>query len=190
MSVLNEPVLVLNCGWNPLKTTTVQDAFTCIFAEKAKILNPDDCSVHDFESWIMLPVGIHPCIRTYSSSIRLPEVIVLASDGRFGRRDKIAFSRKNLLKRDGNVCQYCGCGPTDEKLTIDHVFPRSRGGKGGWLNCVAACWTCNSSKKNKTPEEAGMKLLSKPYEPKWSPVFRSSGFKPSWAQFLPDKLMA
>jgi len=191
MSVLNDPVLVLNNGWNPLKTMTVREAFKDLFAGTAKIIDPMDCTTHDFESWILLPaVDGHPCIKTYMSAIRLPEVIVLDSDGRFGRRDKIAFSRRNLLKRDGNVCQYCGRSAGKEKLTIDHVYPKSRGGKNGWLNSVAACWTCNSAKKNKTPEEAGMKLLNKPYEPKWSPVFRANGFKPSWSQFLPEKLMA
>lgn len=191
MSVLAEPVLELNNGWNPLKTTTVRNAFSKIFKGTARIVNPDDCTLHDFESWLMLPyVEGHPYMETYAAKIRLPEIIVLNSDGRFGRRDKIAFSRRNLLKRDNHSCQYCGLGFPKNELTVDHVFPKSRGGSSGWLNMVAACFPCNSKKKDLTLAESGMKLLSKPYEPKWSPLFKANSFKPSWKQFLPDKLFA
>lgn len=193
MSVLNEPVLVLNKGWNPIGTYTVRTAFKQVFADKAKIVDPSSCEIHDFESWVKLPIiEGHLTIQTYNSGFRAPEVIVLESDGKFGRRDKLAFSRRNLMKRDGHTCQYCGKSPSTEKLTIDHIVPKSRGGKSLWNNCVMACLPCNFAKANRTPDEAGMKLRIKPFEPKWTPVFKvaPSKFKASWGQFIGDKLMA
>lgn len=190
MSVLNEPVLVLNKGWMPLEACTVRKAFTKVFADNAKIIDPSDCQTYDFESWIKLPLRDgDKMITTYMSGFRAPEVIVLASDGKPGRRrNKIAFSRRNLIRRDGNTCQYCGDHSSGVELTVDHVFPQSRGGQSIWINCVAACLPCNFKKGNRTPEEANMELLTKPYEPKWSPIFRISTlkYKESWKQFLPE----
>jgi len=190
MSVLNEPVLVLNKAWNPIGTYTVRTAFKQVFADKAKIVDPLDSSLHDFESWVLLPlIAGEAFVHTYSSGFRAPEIIVLESDGKFGRRDKLAFSRRNLMKRDGHTCQYCGKSPTTDKLTIDHVMPKSRGGKSLWHNCVMACLPCNFVKANRTPDEAGMKLRVKPFEPKWTPVFKvaPTKFKPSWKHFINEK---
>ena len=68
----------------------------------------------------------------------------------------------NVLRRDGHRCQYCGSA---ERLTLDHVLPRSRGGKDAWENLVAACTPCNNKKSNRTPEEAGMPLARRPFRP-------------------------
>jgi len=73
------------------------------------------------------------------------------------------LNRKNILKRDGYKCAYCG--RSDLPLTIDHVIPRSHGGKDTWENLVAACYRCNNKKGNRTPAEAEMPLLIKPYTP-------------------------
>lgn len=185
MSVLNEPVLVLNNSWIPIDTFTVRNAFTKVFKGTAKIVDPADCVIYEFEEWLMLPVlPEHKIVATASGGFRLPEIIVITTEGRYGRRSRINFSRRNLAKRDGHICQYCGKG--SGQMTIDHVMPQSRGGKGGWLNSVLACFPCNSRKGDKTPEEANMKLKQKPYEPKWSPVFRVSeeNRRASWAQFI------
>lgn len=193
MSVMAEPVLVLNNGWNPITTYTVRKAFSKIFAGNARIVDPTDCQLYDFEAWVKLPVlEGHLTIQTYSSGFRAPEIIVLESDAKFGRRDKMAYSRRNCMKRDSHTCQYCGKQPTSEKLTIDHVFPQCRGGKSSWLNCVASCLPCNFKKADRTLEESGMKLRNKPYEPKWTPIFKVSPvkFKKSWAQFVGEKMMA
>lgn len=72
------------------------------------------------------------------------------------------FTREGMLKRDNYTCRYCrGFGDT-----MDHVVPESRGGETSWLNCVTACWSCNNMKDDRTPEEAGMRLLWEIYEPK------------------------
>lgn len=190
MSVLNEPVLVLSKNWMPLESCTVRQAFAKIFSEKAKIIDPQDCSVHEFESWVQLPLRDgDPMITTYMSGFRAPEIIVLESDGKPNRRrTKIAFSRKNLIRRDNHTCQYCGSVTSDSKMTIDHVVPKSKGGTSAWTNCVAACLPCNFRKGNKTPEDANMLLRMRPYEPKWSAVYRVSPqrYKESWKQFLKE----
>lgn len=188
-SILSEPVLKLNKGWNPIDTTTVRDALSDVFAETAKIINPEDCSLHDFMSWAELPpIEGAPVLATAWMYIRLPEVIVLTeSDGKIGRkRDIVPYSRRNVFKRDSHTCQYCGGSKT---LTLDHVFPRSRGGKSNWTNVITSCFDCNLAKKDRTPEEAGMKLRNyRPFEPRWSPIFKVSvsKYKPSWKQFVSE----
>ena len=79
-----------------------------------------------------------------------------------------ALSRKNILLRDRNSCQYCGIVLPAGELTLDHVLPRSRGGADSWENLVTACRLCNLRKGWKTPEEAMMRLLRVPGPPRWS----------------------
>jgi 5-methylcytosine-specific restriction endonuclease McrA len=97
---------------------------------------------------------------------------------RFKRdRIRIKFSRLNIYARDGFVCQYCGARKPTEDLTFDHVQPRSRGGKTDWSNIVCCCAICNAAKADRTPAEAGMKLLRAPKKPHWLPsvTVRMSG---------------
>ncbi len=76
---------------------------------------------------------------------------------------KIILSRKNILRRDGHRCQYCG--KSDSMLTVDHIIPKARAGEDTWENLVAACVQCNNRKGDKTPEEAHMHLPRKPMRP-------------------------
>jgi 5-methylcytosine-specific restriction endonuclease McrA len=193
-AILNEPVLVLSKNWLPMETCTARKAFVSVFAEKALFVNIEDCSTHDFMSWASLEVlDGQPCLKTARMHIRLPEVVVLSSPGRpEKKRDTIVFSRRNLMKRDRHICQYCGKQFQPADLTIDHILPKTRGGKSAWLNCVMSCFDCNSFKSNRTPAEAGMALLNKPSEPRWSPIFRvpHSRYKESWKQFVPETCFA
>jgi hypothetical protein len=75
------------------------------------------------------------------------------------------FSRKALVKRDRSVCQYCNKKLSANQITIDHVVPRSQGGVTSFINCVVACQLCNSKKDNRTPDQAGMRLLRRPTLP-------------------------
>lgn len=102
------------------------------------------------------------------------------------------YNRGVVLQRDEFTCQYCARFLTFREATIDHVVPRSRSGKNHWTNCVAACKTCNRRKDNKTPEEAGMRLLRRPGLPTvthfWLSDMRSEpspeDWHPSWAQYV------
>ena len=179
-------VLVLNKQWIPIDSCTVYTAFSKLFSESAKFMDLETSELHGVQAWLDLPVwnGM-PCLIASKGAIRIPEVMVLVDSEAFPKRRVMQFSRRNLLRRDKHTCQYCG---KTEELTIDHVFPRTKGGKSVWKNCVMACLRCNSRKADRTPEEANMVLKQKPFEPAWSPVFRVAPErrKESWKRFLPE----
>lgn len=202
MSVLDDFVLVLNKNWTPINTCSVRGAFCDLFSGSGRFIDTDDFSLHEVESWLDRPVRENDvAIRTARLSIRAPEIIVLRS-GVVPVRHVMAFSRKNLIRRDRMSCQYCGVRPGAINLTVDHVMPKTRGGKSSWLNCVMSCKPCNTRKADRTLEQSGMRLRprpemqmlhpnepekwSLPYEPAWSPIFRvhSTGYKPSWEAFV------
>jgi 5-methylcytosine-specific restriction endonuclease McrA len=87
----------------------------------------------------------------------------------FIKRNKteiVAFSRKSVFKRDCFSCQYCGIFLTYDNITMDHIIPKKLGGSNSFLNCVAACQSCNLFKGDKTLEESGLKLLNQPFIPR------------------------
>lgn len=139
-------VLVLNQSYEPLSVCSVQKAVILLYLRKADI------------------VVEHPsrCIHTVSSTYPFPSVIRLAHYRRVSFR-QVLLSRKNILRRDGHRCQYCG--GTTAPLTVDHVVPRARGGTDTWENLVTACLPCNNRKRDHTPERAGMTLRSIPRRP-------------------------
>jgi 5-methylcytosine-specific restriction endonuclease McrA len=92
----------------------------------------------------------------------VPSVIRLLEYRRIPHQTR-ALSRKNILLRDRNTCQYCGEVLSSSDLTLDHVMPRSRGGASSWENLVACCHLCNRRKGNQLPAEASMKLLREPH---------------------------
>ncbi|MFH1142940.1 MAG: HNH endonuclease [Candidatus Eisenbacteria bacterium] len=187
--MLNEPSLVLNRSWFPIGTTTVREAICLVYREAAKALDPQDFSVHDFDSWASLGVARdEPCVRSVALRIRIPEIIILTQYDAIPAR-RVAFSRRNIYKRDHYRCQYCGAHPPLVDLTVDHIVPRSVGGRSTWENCVLACLRCNRRKANRTLAEAGMRLLQWPVEPHWSPCIAIPIAKrrASWEQFVSEK---
>ncbi len=186
---LAAPTLVLNRNWVPVDVTTVRRALVLLFRRVARVVKPEDFSDHDFTSWAGMGVSRgEPCIHTVTLSIRVPEVILLL---RYGARPRtvVAFSRKNIFLRDGYTCQYCGARPGTEELSIDHVLPRSRGGKTTWENCVLACMVCNSRKASRTLDESGLALIRQPERPRWAPhlTLAIGRRKISWEHFVSDK---
>ena len=101
-------------------------------------------------------------IRSVSASMPFPSIVRLSMYVRVPFK-KIILSRKNILRRDGHRCQYCG--RSDLSLTIDHVLPLSRGGEDAWENLVCACVQCNNRKGDRTPDESSMPLRRKPMRP-------------------------
>ncbi len=87
-----------------------------------------------------------------------------------GIRRGVKFSRANVFSRDGYACQYCGMKKPRSELSFDHVLPRTAGGRTGWENIVTACRPCNLKKRNRTPEQAGMRLLRPPTRPTSLPI--------------------
>ena len=103
-------------------------------------------------------------VRSPSCEYDLPAVIALKQYLRY-RPLRVRYSKRNVFLRDGHQCQYCGDQLPKSHLTLDHVFPRSRGGASTWENSVTACEPCNHRKRDRTPEEAKMPLLSQPARP-------------------------
>ncbi len=143
--MLNKAVLLLNQNYEPLTVCNVKKAVILIYLGKAEIVEKSVLWLHSVNSVFPLPSVIR-----LVSFIRLP-------------RKKILLNRKNLLVRDQYRCQYCG--RRTHPLTIDHVIPKQYGGKNTWDNLVVACLPCNNRKANRTPEQAGMKLLATPKKP-------------------------
>ncbi|KPQ00934.1 MAG: Restriction endonuclease [Bacteroidetes bacterium HLUCCA01] len=145
MDMLNSTVLILNQDYQPLSVCDVRKSLLLIFLEKAELLHDDPGRK----------------VRTVRTEFSFPSVIRLRRYARIPYKH-IVLTRKNIMKRDGNKCQYCG---KTSDLTIDHVLPRSRGGQDTWENLVTACGKCNHKKGNRTPREAGMPLFREPYRP-------------------------
>ena len=101
--------------------------------------------------------------------MKIPLVIRLIKLVRMVYRNRVPYSKKNVMIRDKHTCMYCGT--KSKKLTIDHVIPQSKGGKTNFDNCVAACRTCNNWKGNRSPSEAEMYLIRQPHTPTISEFF-------------------
>lgn len=184
------PTLVLNKSWTPVSICTAKKAIAKTMLELAYIMDPDTYILHNFDDWMSLPVREGDrSIKTSRNYIRVPEIIVLSEYERLPQRE-VKLTRRNLIIRDNYTCQYTGKPITMENGTIDHVKPRSRGGASTWENLVMCCLEVNAKKADRTPEEAGLKLLKKPEKPKWSPIYArfarlaSSNVPLSWHQFV------
>ena len=187
-SVLSQPALVLNESWVAIHTVTVRRALRLMFTGAAKAVQPETYQAHEFDTWAGLAIAPdEPCIRTVRLRIKVPEVILLTRyDGL--PNPAAVFSRRNLFRRDHNTCQYCGSRPGTNELSIDHVLPRSRGGRSSWENCVLACVDCNRRKRDRTPTEAGLRLLHRPAKPRWSPFLEVpvGRVRQSWERFVSE----
>lgn len=147
-SILNQSVVVFSKNYLPLSRINIRRAIALLVTEKAE---PVDLFSNEF--WE---------VRSPSIKLQVP-VHIRLTKAQTERVWKVpAVNRREVLRRDKHTCQYCG---SKHKLTLDHVIPRSKGGKHTWDNVVTACEGCNSKKGARTPREAGMPLLKKPKAP-------------------------
>lgn len=186
-SVIQRPTLVLNRNWQPVGVATVARALVKVFNEQARVVDPVDYQLYTWQDWSGLrPAAGDDAVRTQRFSIRAPEVITLTKYDKLPA-NAVAFSRRNVFKRDRFACQYCGGQPGSEELTIDHIVPRAQGGQSTWTNCVLACVACNHHKADRTPDQARMPLKSQPVRPVWRPVYAARDERiESWAKFVSD----
>ena len=192
---LEHSVLVLNRHYVAIHVVNVRRAFTLLAKELAEVVSIEDGQWvgYDFDSWQSVSEfranfkePDQDWIRTCRCEIQVPRILRLFGYDRMPR-SSVKFNRRNLFARDGNRCQYCfGKFPLSE-LSIDHVVPRSQGGRTTWENVVCACVACNVRKGGRTPTEARMALKNKPVKPKTSPLVTlklgSSKYQ-SWRAFL------
>ena len=158
-------VLVLNAGYEFLNVASIKRALKLVFKGKAEV------------------VQTHPSleVRSPGMSIKVPSVIRMLYyivKPFLG----VPFTKKNVLIRDKRTCQYCG----KPGNTIDHIVPKSRGGRESWKNCVCACSRCNTRKNNRTPKEAKMKLLRIPRKPRFTHwvIIKSGEYAENWKNYL------
>lgn len=190
-SFLSQQVLVLNRLWQAVNVCSVRRALTLLFEGHAQVVFSDGDGSYrtfGFQEWRDFSASQpHPeSIATISFRIRVPRVILLLFFDRLPKQE-VKFTRHNIFARDKNTCQYCGRVCDRKDLNLDHVIPRDRGGPTSWENIVCSCISCNTRKANRTPQEAGMRLIRKPRRPKWRPFVQVSFEAPypdSWKHFI------
>ncbi len=184
--MLDAPVLVLNRSYLPIHVTSVRRAYCLLYRGIAKAVN-ERYQTFDFESWRGLRVRVgDDATGIVGGLIRVPRVILLGAFDWVPRRH-VRFSRVNIYARDSNTCQYCGHRMARSKLNLDHVVPRSQGGRSTWENVVCCCRDCNRRKGGRTPVQAGMRLIRRPAKPRWTPVLGVLGGReghPEWRPYL------
>lgn len=162
--------LLLTQGYEPIQVISWQRAITLLMLDKADVVEEYD-----------------EVIRAVSTVMQVPAVVRLRKS--FPRKAKpVKFSRVNIYARDNYRCQYCGTKCTTSDLTYDHVVPRSKGGLTSWENIVSCCYLCNREKANRTPAEAGMRLLAVPKRPSWMPsrqiAVSASSVPDAWRDYV------
>lgn len=153
-------ILVLNSDYTPLDTVNFKRAYRLIYKEKAQVITSDN-------SRIVYKDICYPTVIRLTKYVNAPY-------------KKVLLSRLNVFKRDKYICAYCG---GKNNLTVDHIIPKYHGGKNTWENLITCCFRCNNKKDNRTPEEAGLKLLYKPYKPNYF-FFFNTNIKKDWEPYL------
>ncbi len=143
--MLSQSVLILNQNYEPIAICSAKKAVVLMFLEKAHMVESYDDYIHAVS--LQIP---YPSVIRLNRYIRKPF-------------QKVSLSRRNIIKRDKNICQYCG--KNHQPMTVDHIIPKSNGGQDTWENLVSACMRCNNKKGDRTPDKAGMKLISQPRRP-------------------------
>jgi 5-methylcytosine-specific restriction endonuclease McrA len=182
VSVLNTKVLVLNRSYLPVHITSVRRALSLLYQDIAHAVDAQ-YRTFDFDSWADLAAE-EDRIGLVNRAIRVPRVILLLAYDRVPRR-YVRFSRHNIYTRDQNCCQYCGRQFPRAELNLDHVVPRSKGGKSVWENVVCSCHRCNRLKGGRTPAEAGLRLVRPPYRPQWTPFMTEAFSLRRYKEWLP-----
>ena len=195
-SPLEASVLVLNKLFMAVHVISVRRAFCLLCKELAEVVSQENgqFATYNFESWRELSEyrAKHfrqeddDWVRTFNSQIQVPRVIRLVSYEKLPKHT-VKFNRRNIFARDNNQCQYCGRRFPTNELSLDHVIPRSQGGKSTWENICCACVNCNVRKGGRTPKQAHMSLVRKPEKPKRSPMLNlklTHKKYESWKTFL------
>ena len=163
---LNRSVVVFSKNYLPISRINLRKAVVLLVTDKAEPLDlivSEEIEVRSPSTIVAVPGYIRLKINSNERIWKIPPV-----------------TRREILKRDRHQCQYCG---SKKNLTIDHVIPRSLGGKHCWENVVIACQSCNSRKGDRTPERARMYLKTKPKAPAHPAIVFSEQF---WHQKQSD----
>lgn len=175
--------LLLNSTWEPLHFVSDVKAIVLLLKGRAELVTSMEGHPSNWDEsfYAAGPVPGGPL-----REIKIPATLRLLK--RVHKKWKPPrFRKKVLFNRDNWSCQYCSDPLVWDTITIEHIMPRSRGGQTTWKNCVSACRPCNKRKADRTPDEAGMKLLKQPTEPSalhfWD-ALRSNAWHDDWSQFI------
>jgi 5-methylcytosine-specific restriction endonuclease McrA len=194
-SALDSKVLVLNRLYMAVRVISARRAFCLLCRDLAEVIHVDDGQFlnYDFASWTEVSQlareyerDRHDWVSTVRFDVAVPRIVRLLGYDRLPEQ-RVKLNRRNLFARDRNRCQYCGHHFPTNELSIDHVRPRSQGGGDSWENLVCACIRCNARKGGRTPDQALMKLIRQPVQPKRNPLIAlrlGSDRYASWKQFL------
>jgi 5-methylcytosine-specific restriction endonuclease McrA len=191
-AVVDGHVLVLNRLWQAVNVCTVDRALSLLFTGHAAVVHAEDGNFNtfSFREWCDFNTATgfddQEAVRTIRFRVRVPRIILLLFFDRVPNKD-VKFTRQNVFERDKNTCQYCGVRFDRKDLNIDHVVPRQQGGLTTWTNVVCSCIACNSRKANRTPEQAGIRLIRRPKKPRWRPFLEIQFVRShhdSWRHFL------
>jgi 5-methylcytosine-specific restriction endonuclease McrA len=198
---LSSSVLVLNRHYTAIRIVSARRAFALLYKNSAEAIDSEDgmFGTFAFDAWVdhsrrrtRDPVDPDQFVMTPRHAILVPRVIRLVTYDKIPKRE-VKFSRRNILARDENRCQYCGRRLPASQLSLDHVVPRSRGGRSTWTNVVTACNGCNTRKGGRMPGEASMRLQKAPAPPKRNPSLTDKVRSPRyqlWRHFLGEAEMA
>ena len=164
--------LVLNASYQPINRVSWQEAFRLVFTGRAEIVETYD-----------------RVVRSARAAFPVPSIVRFVRMVKSVFRRGIRFNRRNVYLRDKGRCQYCGRRVSLDGFSFEHVIPRAQGGRTSWENIVVACIPCNRKKGGRTPEQARMRLRSKPVRPKHLSGARSSlgwhgGMPSTWRTYL------
>ncbi len=189
-NLIHKPiVLVLNRNWQAINVRTPADAFCQLATNVATALDVDGENIRPvkWDEWIHLPIREQDeSVQTVRGAIRIPTIIVAVNYARVPKR-RPRLSARTIRERDDNRCQYTGRALRPEEGSLDHVVPRSRGGRDSWENLVWSAKDVNQRKADRLPHEAGLKLLAVPRAPKELPataLIRNAHGIPEWDLFL------
>ena len=171
-SILQRRVLVLNKNWQAINTSTAGHAISLMFAGQAKgiLIENGHISSLEWSEWKNIKLlDTDVTINTVTSRIKIPNIIVLCFYDKIPKQ-AVKLTQNNLWERDKFTCQYTGVKVNKSTGNIDHIVPKSLGGKTTWENCVIACREINDKKSDRTPEQAGLVLIKKPTKPRTMPV--------------------
>ena len=168
---LNKYVLILNKSWIPIRIKNVKTAIKLVFNKRACFVDPVDYSVYNWQEWFSIDIKDEEYIHcSHNKKMKIPEWVILTKYNQIPNYN-VKLTKRNIFIRDKYKCQYSGKTVDLKEGDIDHIIPKSRGGKTEWNNLVVCSKDINRAKSNRTPEEAQLELLKKPIKPKFQNLF-------------------
>jgi len=162
-----QSILLLNASYEPLTAVSLARAVKLLLKGRAEAVGDE-----------------HVIVASAAQTLAVPQVLRLKIYARVPHRRTPVWSRHGVFARDDYTCAYCSRRYPASDLTVDHIIPASQGGTSTWGNTVAACAHCNQRKADRTPHQAGMKLLIEPKTLRTSYLMCSGDVPAAWKVWI------